>query len=92
LQLEVSSRPGLVELCWSSLNIDNYFNVFADALVLTENLVRQILDIKTISIDKQLDALTETMLSTLPGTEPWTVEEFLAKTKVNNALQSFELA
>ena len=42
----------------------------------------QILDIKSTRIDDVLKEISETMLCDLPEKKPWTLDEFVSKTKV----------
>ncbi|XP_023932850.1 dynein heavy chain 8, axonemal [Lingula anatina] len=74
-------RPGLTILTWTSLNLDQYFDHIQTSLRELRLLIKQISDIKDTHIDTPLLDISETMLCDLPEKEPWTIQEFLDKTK-----------
>lgn len=49
------------------------------------------MDIKETRIDEPLKEISETMLCDLPEKEPWTIAEFVNKTKVYRITDSVKL-
>ncbi|XP_019624088.1 PREDICTED: dynein heavy chain 8, axonemal-like [Branchiostoma belcheri] len=73
--------PGLIQLTWSSLNLQGYFDSISAALRDLSLLIKQVNDIRETRIDAVLKEMSELLLCTLPEDTPWTVEEFITKNR-----------
>jgi dynein heavy chain, axonemal len=91
--MEVSLRPGLVTLTWTSLNIDQYKTSIANGLSRLDELVSKINDIIENRIQKNLRMISKTILVSLPSERAVTVEEFVVmqETAVKNATNFFAM-
>ena len=74
--------PGLTILRWTSLNIEAFVDSVTTSLQSLELLIDRASDIWEIQIEGNLKAIQTTQLCVLPGSEPWTPDEFVSKTQV----------
>ena len=74
--------PGLSMLRWNSINLTHFSDSVTDALESLELLIDRSKDILDIQIEGVLKDITSTLLCELPGNEPWTIEEFVSRIKV----------
>ena len=70
---------GLIHVTWASLNVDNFLRRVEEAIAAFERFTKQVLDIFECRIQANLQLMSSTQLLSLPGSETWTVEEFLSK-------------
>lgn len=80
--------PGLTVLRWISLNLEAYVDSVVDCLKSLELLIDRGTDLWEIQIKGNLEALQNSLLCDLPENNPWTPDEFVAKTQVNVTLFS----
>ena len=69
-------------LNWNSLNIPSYISHVYSRLRDFDLLVKQVNDIRDARIDAVLREISETVFCELPKDDPWTIDDFLAKTQV----------
>lgn len=69
-------------LNWNSLNIPSYISNVYSRLREVDLLVKQVNDIRDARIDAVLREISETVFCELPKDDPWTIDEFIAKTQV----------
>lgn len=70
---------GLVHVTWASLNVDNFLKRVEESIASFERFTKQVLDIYECRIQANLQIMSSTQLLSLPGSETWSVEEFLSK-------------
>ena len=70
---------GLIHVTWASLNVDNFLKRVEESIAAFERFTKQVLDIYECRIQANLQLMSSTQLLCLPGSEIWTVEEFLSK-------------
>ena len=75
-------EPGLTLLNWSSMNITSFVQSVYKGLHTLELLIDRACDIKTYRIEAILKDMSCTPLCELPDNEPWTIQEFVSKSKV----------
>ena len=75
-------EPGLTFLTWSSLNIASFVQSIHKGLHSLELLIDRACDIRTYRIENVLKDMSCVPLCELPDNEPWTIQEFVNKTKV----------
>lgn len=75
--------PGLVLLRWTSLNLQHFADSVTTTLEELELLIDRARDMLSIQIEGVLKEITGTLLCDLPGNEPWTMEEFVARVTVS---------
>jgi len=75
-------EPGLTVLSWSSMNITSYVQSVYKGLNTLELLIDRACDIKTYRIEGILKEMSQLPLCELPDNEPWTIQEFVSKSKV----------
>ncbi len=81
-QIDKMISPGLTILRWTSLNIDAYVDSVTTSVKSLELLIDRAIDIWSIQIEGNLSAIQSTQLCELPENEPWTIEQFVNKTRV----------
>ena len=81
-QVEGAISPGITMLNWNSLNIPSYISNVYSRLREVDLLVKQVNDIRDARIDAVLREISETVFCELPKDDPWTIDEFIAKTQV----------
>ena len=81
-QVEGAINPGIIMLNWNSLNIPSYISNVYSRLREVDLLVKQVNDIRDARIDAVLREISETVFCELPKDDPWTIDEFIAKTQV----------
>ncbi len=74
--------PGLTLLHWTSLNIDAFVESVQGALNELELLVDRSCDVVNVRIEGVLREIHAMELCDLPDSEPWAIEEFVARTEV----------
>lgn len=72
-------------LNWNSLNIPAYISNVYSRLRQVDLLVKQVNDIRDARIDAVLQEISETVLCELPKDDPWTLDEFVARTQVRKS-------
>ena len=77
--------PGLTILRWTSLNLEAFVNSVSSCLKSLELLIDRANDVWKIQINGNLEAIRSTLLCELPESDPWTPEQFTAKTQVINS-------
>ena len=77
--------PGLTILRWTSLNLESYVESVTGSLQSLELLIDRATDVWEIQIKGNLEAIQNTLLCDLPDSDPWTPEQFIAKTQVINS-------
>jgi dynein heavy chain len=76
--LEYKLRPGMVNLTWTSMNIDGYLNHVHLGLAKLEQLIININDIMENRIENNLKTLSKTVLVHLPQeSSTYSLEEFV---------------
>ena len=80
--MEGAISPGITMLNWNSLNIPSYISNVYSRLREVDLLVKQVNDIRDARIDAVLREISETVFCELPKDDPWTIDEFIAKTQV----------
>jgi hypothetical protein len=77
-------RPGLVQLNWTSMHIDEYKKKLGDKLKRFKELVAHINDITDNRIEKNLLEISRAVLVDIPADRTFSLEEFvmLQKTTV----------
>ena len=70
---------GLIHITWASLNVNNFLKKVEESIASFESFTKQVLDIYECRIQANLHLMSSTQLLCLPGSETWTVEEFLSK-------------
>ncbi len=81
-QIDKMISPGLTLLRWTSLNIDAYVDSVTTSVKSLELLIDRATDIWSIQIEGNLTAIQSTQLCELPESEPWTIDQFVNKTRV----------
>ncbi|KAK3736698.1 hypothetical protein QZH41_011488 [Actinostola sp. cb2023] len=81
-KVEAAISPGVIMLNWNSMNIKNYIKNVYSRLRQVDLLVKQVNDIRDARIDSVLMEMSEMTLCELPSDDPWTTDQFLAKTQV----------
>ena len=76
-------EPGLTFLTWSSLNIASFVQSIHKGLHTLELLIDRAYDIRTYRIENVLKDMSCVPLCELPDNEPWTIQEFVNKSKVS---------
>ncbi len=82
--VDKSLEPGLTKLTWTSLNINHFVESVYTSLDDLELLMNRANDLVEFRIDAVLCEMSNASLCELPDEEPWSVDEFLDKTQVNN--------
>ena len=90
-KVEAAIEPGLTMLNWTSLNLDTYVDGVYETLAELELLIDRANDLMQFRIDAVLDQMTKTTLCELPKDCPWTTEDFLKNTEVNECAEFYEL-
>jgi len=75
-------EPGLTYLNWSSLNIGSFIQCVHAGLHDLELLIDRASDIRTYRIENVLKDMSCVPLCELPDNEPWTIQDFVNKSKV----------
>ena len=78
--------PGLTLLRWTSLNIGAFVESVQESLKELELLINRASDILEFRIEGVLKEIQATPLCELPDNEPWTMDEFVARTQVSTNL------
>jgi len=87
-KVEGAISPGITMLNWNSLNIPAYISNVYSRLREVDLLVKQVNDIRDARIDAVLREISETVFCDLPKDDPWTIDEFIAKTQVTFSVVS----
>jgi len=82
-KVDVLIEPGLTLLNWSSMNITSFVQSVYKGLHTLELLIDRTRDIKTYRIENTLKEMSCVPLCELPDNEPWTIQEFVSKSKVH---------
>eukprot|EP00118_Oscarella_pearsei_P013119 m.101516 g.101516 ORF g.101516 m.101516 type:complete len:4701 (+) comp37133_c1_seq2:73-14175(+) len=80
-KVDQAIEPGLSVLTWSSLNVDSFVAGISSSLQELELLIDQINDVCTYRIDAVLDEMLNVPLCEMPENEPWTVDQFVERTR-----------
>ncbi|XP_033641432.1 dynein heavy chain 8, axonemal-like [Asterias rubens] len=80
-KVDLAIIPGLTLLCWTSLNLQNYFRSIRSATRDLDLIIKEVNDIREARIDSLLDEIGDTMLCDLPSDKPWNVDQFTTKTQ-----------
>ena len=75
---------GLVHVTWASLGITNFLKRVEESITTFELFTKQILDMYECRIQANLHQMSSTQLLSLPGSETWTVEEFLSQARTRS--------
>lgn len=86
--MEYRLRPGMINLTWTSMNIDSYKSHVQAGLHRLKELVSNINDIIENRIEKSLKVVSKTLLVDLPDVASFTVEEFVKILEKHIAKQS----
>lgn len=70
---------GLAHVTWASLGVSNFLKRVEESITTFELFTKQILDMYECRIQANLHQMSSTHLLSLPGSETWTVEEFLSQ-------------
>lgn len=76
--LDCKLRPGMVDLTWTSMNIQSYKGQVQSALEELENLIVKTNDLVENRIEKNLKVMARTVLVDLPADKSVTLEDFVA--------------
>lgn len=76
-------EPGLSELTWSSIGVEEYMANVHRKLADFELLMCRANDLVEFRIEAVLREMSTTMLCELPEEEPWPVDRFLEHTQVS---------
>ncbi len=79
LDLEKKLEPGYTLLTWTSMNIDVYLKQVYKGLYKFEDLIRKINDIIDSRVQKNLKAISKTLLIDLSVPENFSLEEFVER-------------
>ncbi len=82
--------PGLTLLRWTSLNIGTYVESVQASLRELELLIDRSNDVVTLRIEGAIKEIQMMQLCELPDGEPWTIEEFVAKTQVSSVSNKYQ--
>jgi len=74
--MEFILRPGMINLTWTSMNVDNYKHNVAVALARLESLIMTTNDILENRVEKNLKTISKTTLVDLAPDVTFTLEEF----------------
>ena len=74
--------PGLTLLSWASLNLEHFSDSVTASLDSLELLIDRSIDILDIRIEGVLQEVSSTLVCELPDNDPWTIEEFVSRNKV----------
>ena len=81
-KLNETLSPGLTLLRWTSLNLEHFSTTVTAVLEGFELLVSRANDILELQVEEGLSEISSTLICELPGSEPWTTEEFISRIKV----------